>query len=92
MEQKIDKFAAYFKKLDIGDGLTFMNVINKNDSGNMCQITTYIGIEGNRFVCVGNANDLDAPGTVFSYSSYVKMQESNLTILIDLFETNTGVK
>ena len=32
---------------DIGDGLTLMNVINKNENGKMHQITTYIGIEGN---------------------------------------------
>lgn len=39
---------------DIGDGLTLMNVIDKNEAGKMHQITTYIGIEGNGFVCVGN--------------------------------------
>lgn len=32
---------------DIGEGLTLMNVIEKNDSGKMRHITTYIGIEGN---------------------------------------------
>ena len=37
---------------DIGDGLTLMNLIEKNDSGKMHHITTYIGIEGNGFVCV----------------------------------------
>ena len=31
---------------DIGDGLTLMNVINKNEDGKMHQITTYIGILG----------------------------------------------
>lgn len=30
---------------DIGNGLTLMNVINKNENGKMRQITTYIGIE-----------------------------------------------
>ena len=54
--------------------------------------TTYIGIEGNGFVCVGNANDLDAPGAIFSYQSYVREQEAMLPFLIDIFETNTGVK
>lgn len=77
---------------DIGDGLILMNVITKNDSGRMHQITTYIGIAGNGFVCVGNANDLDAPGTIFSYQSYVREQEMMLPVLIDIFETNTGVK
>lgn len=77
---------------DIGDGLTLMNVIIKNDNGKMHQITTYIGIDGNGFVCVGNANDLDASGTFFSYRSFVSEQEMMLPVLIDIFETNTGVK
>ena len=77
---------------DIGDGLTLMNVINKNENGKMHQITTYIGIEGNGFVCVGNANDLDAPGAIFGYQSYVREQQAMLPVLIDIFETNTGVK
>lgn len=77
---------------DIGNGLTLMNVINKNENGKLHQITTYIGIEGNGFVCVGNANDLDAHGTIFSYQTYVREQESMLPVLRDIFETNTGVK
>jgi len=77
---------------DIGDGLTLMNVITKNDNGKMHHITTYIGIEGNGFVCVGNANELDAPGAIFSYASFVREQEMMLPYLIDAFETNTGVK
>lgn len=77
---------------DIGNGLTLMNVINKNENGKLHQITTYIGIEGNGFVCVGNANDLDAPGTIFSYQTYVREQEAMLPVLRDIFETNTGVK
>ena len=52
---------------DIGKGLTLMNVIEKNESGKMHQITTYIGIEGNGFVCVGNANDLDAKNKLKRY-------------------------
>lgn len=62
-DQKFEK--ARSKKIDmydIGDGLTLMNVINKNENGKKRQITTYIGIEENGFVCVGNANELDAPG------------------------------
>ena len=57
---------------DIGDGLNLMNVISKNEAGKMHQITTYIGIEGNGFVCVGNADELDAPGVIFSYQGSVK--------------------
>ncbi len=77
---------------DIGDGLTLMNVINKNENGKVHQVTTYIGIEGNGFVCVENANDLDASGAIFSYQSYVREQQAMLPVLIDIFETNTGVK
>lgn len=50
------------------------------------------GNKFNGFVCVGNANDLDAPGAIFSYQSYVREQEAMLPFLIDIFETNTGVK
>jgi len=77
---------------DIGNGLTLMNVISKNEAGKMHQIKTYIGIEGNGFVCVGNADGLDEPGAIFSYQEYVRMQRYNLPLLIDLFEKNTGVK
>lgn len=76
---------------DIGDGLVLMNVITKNEAGKMHQITTYIGIEGNGFICVGNANDLDAPGSLFSYSSFVKMQKATLPTLEDIFRSNTGI-
>lgn len=64
----------------------------KSIDSKMHHITTYIGIEGNGFVCVGNANDLDAPGAIFSYQSYVREHEAMLPYLIDIFETNTGVK
>ena len=77
---------------DIGDGLNLMNVISKNEAGKMHQITTYIGMEGNGFVCVGNADELDAPGVIFSYQSYVRQQEAMLPYLIDIFKTNTRVK
>lgn len=77
---------------DIGNDLKLMNVISKNDSGKMNQITTYIGIEGNGFVCVGNVNELDEPGVIFSYQSYVREQKAMLPVLIDIFKTNTGMK
>ncbi len=77
---------------DIGDDLTLMNVLTKNDNGKVCQVITYIGIEGNGFVCVGNADELDAPGVIFSYQSYVRQQRVMLPVLIDIFERNTGVK
>lgn len=58
----------------------------------MHKITTYIGIAGNGFVCVGNANDLDEPGAIINYRSFINEQEMMLPVLIDIFETNTGVK
>ena len=77
---------------DIGDGLNLMNVISKNEAGKMHQIITYIGIEGNGFACVENADELDAPGVIFNYQSYVRQQEAMLPYLIDIFKTKTGVK
>lgn len=70
-ERKIDMY-------DIGNGLTLMNIIWKNQDGKMSAIDTYIGAEGNGFTCVGNTNDLDKPGVLFSYSQYVKMIEVNI--------------
>lgn len=43
-------------------------------------------------ITVGNANELDAPGAIFSYASFVREQEIMLPVLIDIFENNTGVK
>ena len=77
---------------DIGNDLTLMNVINKNENGKLHQITTYIGIEGHGFVCAGNANDQDAPETIFSYQTYVREREAMLPVLRYIFETNIGVK
>ena len=77
---------------DIGDGLVLLNIITRNEQGKMHCIDTYIGSESNVFVCVGNDRELDAPGAICSYQSYVKMQESNLPVLKDIFETNMGVK
>lgn len=77
---------------DIDDELVLMNIILKNESGRIHQIDTYIGIEANGFVCVGNANELDAPGAIFSYQSFVRKQQAMMPVLIDIFETNTGVR
>ncbi len=70
-ERKIDLY-------DIGNGLTLMNIIWKNEEGKMSVIDTYIGAEGNGFTCVGHTEDLDNPGVLFSYSQYVKMIEANI--------------
>lgn len=69
-----------------------MNVITKNEKGKIHHIVTYIGIEGNGFVCVGNAENLDAPGSMFSYASFVKQQGQMRKVLVEIFESNTGVR
>ena len=66
---------------DIGDGLTLMNIILKNDEGKMQEVHSYIGQEGNGFSCVGHTEGLDEPGVIFSYTSYVRMLEANLPTL-----------
>lgn len=62
---------------DFGHGLTLMNVLFKTEDGKLDRIDTYIGVEGNEFVCVGCAKDLSAPGVIFSYGEYVRFQRAN---------------
>ncbi len=80
-ERRVDLF-------DIGDGLTLMNVILKNEEGKMMAIDTYIGAERNGFSCVGHAEGLDEPGAVFSYAGYNRMIGANLSYYLDAFWTN----
>lgn len=80
-ERKIDLY-------DIGNGLTLMNIIWKNQDGKMTSIDTYIGAEQNGFCCVGRTEDLDHPGVVFNYAQYVRMIEANLPNYLDAFFTN----
>lgn len=75
---------------DIGDGLTLMNIILKNDAGKMQEVHSYIGQEGNVFSCVGHTEGLDEPGVIFSYTTYVRMLEANLPALLDCFYSNIG--
>ena len=62
---------------DFGHGLMLMNVLSKTEEGKLDRIDTYIGVEGNEFVCVGCAKDLSAPGVIFSYGEYVRFQRAN---------------
>ena len=62
---------------DFDHGLTLMNVLFKTEDGKLDRIDTYIGVEGNEFVCVGCAKDLSAPGVIFSYGEYVRFQRAN---------------
>lgn len=74
-ERKVDLY-------DIGNGLTLMNIILKNQDGRMTAIDTYIGEDRNGFSCVGHTERLDEPGVIFSYSRYVRMIEANLSYLM----------
>lgn len=73
---------------DIGNGLTLMNIVTKNAEGKPAQVDTYIGAEGDKFIRVGCAEELDAPGTVFSYANYVKMIHVNLKLFLQIYMDN----
>ena len=77
-ERKVDMF-------DIGDGLTLMNIIEKNQDGQMKSINTYIGVERDGFRCVGHTEGLDQPGVIFSYSKYVKLIQANLQHYLNIY-------
>ena len=77
-ERKVDMF-------DIGDGLTLMNIIQKNQNGEMKSIDTYIGVERDGFCCVGHTEGLDRPGVIFSYSKYVKLIQANLQRYLNIY-------
>ena len=80
-ERKVDLY-------DIGNGLTLMNIILKDQDGKMMSIDTYIGADGNGFSCVGHTEGLNKSGVEFSYARYVKMIQANLPYYIDAFFTN----
>ena len=65
-----------------------MNIITKNAEGKPTQVDTYIGAEGDKFVRVGCAEELDAPGAVFSYANYVKMIHVNLKLYLQIYMDN----
>ena len=80
-ERKVDLY-------DIGNGLTLMNVILKNQNGKMKSIDTYIGVDRNGFSCVGHTEGLNEPGVIFSYSTYIRIIEANLPYYIDAYFAN----
>ena len=87
----MEKYPASSRKVDlydIGDGLTLMNIVVKNDQGKIRKVDTYIGIEGEGFSQVAHADDLDQPGVIFSYSSHVKTLKANVAFLIAMFIGN----
>ena len=73
---------------DFGQGLILMNVLSKTEDGKLDRIDTYIGVEGNTFVCVGGVKDLSAPGVLFAYSEYVRFQRINRVTYLDIFKQN----
>lgn len=90
----MNKYDSKIKKVDlyeIGQDLTMMNIRTFNSEGLPERVDTYIGIEGNGFVQVGMTEDLSAPGVVFRYADYVKAQQENIKVLIDIFYTNAGI-
>ena len=69
--------------------LTLMNILSKTEDGKLDRIDTYIGVEGNEFVCVGCAKDLSAPGVIFSYGEYVRFQRANKATYLDFLKQNS---
>ena len=77
-ERKVDMY-------DIGDGLTLMNIIEKNQNGQIKSVDTYIGAEREKFCCVGHVEGLDQTGVQFDYSKYVKLIQANLQRYINIY-------
>ena len=77
-ERKVDMY-------DIGDGLILMNIIEKNQNGQIMSVDTYIGKDRDRFYCVGHTEGLDQPGVIFSYSKYVKLIQANLQRYLNIY-------
>lgn len=78
LERQVDMY-------DIGDGLTLMNIIEKNQNGQIKSVDIYIGSEREHFYCVGHADGLDQPGVIFSYSKYVKLIQINLQRYLNIY-------
>lgn len=85
--QKVKKTTYFY---DIGNGLTLMNLLTKNAEGKLDRVDTYIGVDELGFSCVGTAEDLSAPGVIFTYSRYMRHMDGMLDYYIDVFEQNIG--
>lgn len=87
----MNKYTASERKVDlygIGDGMTLMNIVTKNENGKTKAVHTYIGYEGEGFACVAHSEGLDEPGVIYSYSSHVRMLKANLPYLLECFKSN----
>ena len=67
-----------------------MNVIKKNSEGKMSETITYIGEDDKDFLRVGNTEQLDMPGTIFSYARYQRIIEANIDMYIEAYYRNAG--
>ena len=77
-EREVDMF-------DIGDGLTLMNIIDKNQNGQIKSVDTYIGSDRDCFSCVGHKEGLDEAGVQFNYEKYVKLIQANLQHYLNIY-------
>ncbi len=81
-EKKVDIY-------DIGDGLELINVVTKNDTGDIVRVDTFIGSsKRDEYVSVGRAEGLSGAGVIFSYSQYVKQMRDFLPMYLEMYENN----
>ncbi len=89
-EKKVHIYAIKDKD---GKSLDLMNVlVYKNQV--LDRVSTFIGYHNRgEYICVGNAEDLSAPGAVFSYSGYVRQQrEYLLPMYLEVYHSNLDGK
>ena len=71
-----------------GTPLDLMNVLTYKDEV-LDSVHTFIGRhDRHEFLCVGSAEDLSAPGTLFNYRSFVRQQESLMRIYVQTYHDN----
>ena len=82
------KVLIYDVKDEKGTPLELINVQIFKD-GKLDRVETFLGRHDRKeYVKVGTAKDLSAPGTIFSYSSYVRIQEGMMNYYLDAYRTN----
>ena len=74
---------------DIGDGMTLMNIVNRNAEGKIDSIYMYIGYtDEDSFLRVGIAEDLAAPGSLFNYASFMRGVHERMLLYKAIFKSN----
>ena len=76
---------------EIGEGLTLMNIIKKNQDGQISAVDTYIGTDREGFSCVGHAEGLDEPGVQFYYDKYMNVIQRNLQYYLNVYYIKSQV-